>query len=159
MGHMIRIEGRERVEGFERHDVFRAGIRTENWPTTKEGLTICPRDEIVVPGTRVDVGLAIAAISIHVNGEVTKYEEGNSLLIEGESSLVGARVGIELADRSDSCLTEVEYKVTIKGKPLHIRLAEPAVREFLKHAIPAFARGYSQNVSEYLHAESVTAPS
>lgn len=153
---MIRIEGIECVQGFERQDVFRAGIITANWPTAKEGLTISPYDELVVPGTRVDVGLAIAALSLHIDGEVTRYEEGSSLLIEGESSLVSAKVGIELTDRPDSGLTEVEYTVTVKGRPLHIRLAEPAVREFLKKAIPSFAKDYSENVGEYLRSESLS---
>lgn len=153
---MIRIEGRQRVEGYKKPDVFRAGIKTENWPSAKEGLIISPRDEIVVPGTHVNVGLAISALSLDVDGVVTQYDTNNSLLIEGESKLIRASVAIELNDNFSSDITEVEYEVIVEGKKLHIRLAEVAVRDFLKHAIPSFARAYCGNVTEYLQAESVS---
>lgn len=157
MKRMIRIEGSERVEGFERHDVFRAGIRTENWPA-QEGLLIRPHDEIVILGTQIDVRLAAAGISLGVDGEVTQYDTGGHLFIEGESSLVRVNVGIELDDTIDLNTTKVGYEVMVEAKKLHVRLAEVAVREFLKGAIPSFARAYSQSVGEYLQAEPIAYP-
>lgn len=157
MRHMIHIQGSERVTGFDSSDVFRAGIKTENWPV-QEGLLIRPHDETVVLGTQIDVRLAAAGISLGVDGEVTRYDTGSHLFIEGESGLVRVNVGIELDDGIDLNTTRVGYEVTVEPRKLHVRLAEVAVREFLKGAIPSFARAYSQSVSEYLQAESIAYP-
>lgn len=153
---MIRIEGSERVEDFGRLDVFRAGTQTSNWPH-EDGLIIKPHDEIVVPGTRIDVGLSM--LDIHVDGEVTRYEEGGLLLIEGESKLLRASVRIGLSDAKNAAPTDIQYEVQVAGKSLPIKLAEVAVHKFLNQAIPSFARAYRQNVTDSLQAEAMVSRS
>ena len=150
---MIRIEGSERVEDFGKVDVFRAGTQTKNWPH-EDGLIIKPHDAIVVPGTHIDVGLTM--LDLHVDGEVTRYDEGSLLLIEGESKLLRASVKIGLMDIAGAAPTDIQYEVKVAGKSLPIKLAEVAVHKFLNQAIPSFARAYRQNVADSLQAEAVT---
>lgn len=147
---MIRIGGNERIEGFGRPDVFRVGIMTANWPEVG-GLVIRPQDELVVAGTRIDVGMRAAGLAIHIDGQVAEYVRDELVMIEGRSSLAYALVGLNLADAPDGA--DVSYEVVIEPRKLHVRLAEVAIRQYLQDAVPRFAANYRDNVEAYLHAE------
>lgn len=149
---MISIGGQESIAAFARPDVFRAGVRTENWPQ-REGLTIKPHDQILTSDTRVDVGLVAAGLTIELDGEVTEFEINKLIRIQGESKLARADVRIALADNHDTEGTTVEYAILVEGRKLYIRVAEVAIREFLRGAVPRFAQDYKKNVEEYLHTD------
>ena len=148
---MIHIGGSEQVNGFGRPDVFRAGVLTENWPEVG-GLTIAPREEVVTPATNINVGLAAAGLNIELDGTVTRFVPDTAIDIEGQLSLARARISIRLEDGKDGTL--VGYDVQVEPRKLYVRLAEVAVREFLKGAVPRFAQEYRRNVADYLEAET-----
>lgn len=148
---MIRINGNEQLEGFRRPDVFRAGVRTENWPEVG-GLTIQPQEDIIVPETRITVALAAAGLNIVIDGKVTEYEMNELVRIEGRSSLASVNVSLDLSDTGEG--TSIDYEAVVEPRKLFVRLAEPAVKEFLRGAVPKFAGDYRHNVENYLHAES-----
>jgi hypothetical protein len=144
---MIRISGSEHVSGFRRPEVFRAGVMTENWPEVN-GLSIHPHEDIVVPDTRITVSLAAAGLNIVLDGKVTEYQMNELVRIEGRSSLASVNVSLDLSDTREG--TDIDYEAIVEPRKLFVRLAEPAIREFLRGSVPRFAQGYRANVQDYL---------
>jgi len=148
---MIRIGGNEQVNGFRQPAVFQAGIRTENWPTIG-GLTIEPRDDVIVPGTHINVGLATAGFNIDLDGKVVHYVVNEGVRIEGRSLLASAVISLDLAENETG--TGIEYNVIVEPRKLVVRMAEVVIRKFLDDAVPNFAAEYRNNVEQYLQTDS-----
>lgn len=145
---MKQVSTREWI-GFPPDDVFRAGVRTENWPGVT-GLVVEPDAEIVALGGLISARLNIPGVRLGLDCFVTEFEPGELVHIEGKSKTAHALLHFELAYDEATNGTFVDYTFGIEPKNFLARAAAPLVEVFVAKAVPEFANGYRQNVTDYL---------
>jgi hypothetical protein len=149
---MKQVSTREWI-GFSTEDVFRAGIRTENWPGVN-GLVVEADNDVVALGGLIRAKLSIPGIRLGLDCRVTEFEPNQRVRIEGRSKLARAVLHFELNPDEYSTGTHVDYTFGIEPKSLFARAAAPVVEAFVVKAVPEFAAGYRRNVTEYLSLET-----
>ncbi len=134
---MVKVHDTHIIQGFEPEDVFEAGIRTKNIPKQLEHLAITPPKN--QRKLRLDSTLAVVfgcddgPLSHFHNGDikietqVTEFEPGELVVIEGESDEVAATLRIELA--------KIARRSTQVSHELEIELRKNRVTRMLFEAI------------------------
>lgn len=142
---MITIPGSEQVE-HPRKDVFRAGVRAETWPHI-DGLEFQPQDRVLAQGGLLRIALAIPSITVGVDAEVITCNT-EAVVMRGESKMARVEIAFDLLD--DGTGTRIDYRVELNHKNFLVRLAEPAIRDFLRERVPVFTATYKGNIGRYL---------
>lgn len=138
--------------GFGCEDVFRAGVRTENWPGVS-GLIIEPSSEIISLGGLIRARLNLPGVRLGLDCVVTEFEPTNLVHIEGKSKTAQAILHFELEPDDSGDGTHVAYTFGLEPRSLLARAAAPVVEAFVHKAVPEFSAGYRQNVEDYLRGE------
>lgn len=109
-----------------------------------DGLSLETDVKKFAMGAFVRVGLVVAKRSFHIDAEVTEFDPGEHIKIEGESHVGNAALWLDLA-AGDQDGTDIGYGLRI-CHGWTTRMAEPMVARHLRETMPHFAALYRQNV-------------
>lgn len=143
------------MPNYQPDDVFDAGIIASNLPSAR-GLSISSHDEILAPGSIVDVGLQVARFRLGSTAMVTAFERGEMLRLDTIKGDATASLEFALYQDQEHPGTHVKYVIEVAGRGRFARLAQSAISMFVESNTEPLVRAYRNKIISHLDRHTGT---
>lgn len=161
---MVKLTGKQTIEGFGPRAVFNAGAMVENLPSV-DGIELDTKDETILEkGTEIGVIFNLSvpipglATNFKLHSQVVEVRRDARMLIMGmtEDEIVRASLLLELEKMRgrDATLVRHSLDVTFEGRRRTMAMSIPA-KLALEPKIADFSEAHVANIEHYLGAKAV----